>query len=194
MPASPGSWLAGWPVNSYVTAAEFQKGWGCFYDYTVTTTDASLAITVPTWGASLRFEYQARGDTAATAVSLWLRLNGDTGATYDRQTLQSESATTTSARTDADTKLFLPAIAGSTSAAGASGSGEFFIPNYRGTTFWKTVAALGMSKADTSGATSFYGIYNAGAWRNTAAVTTVTILPATGNLVTGSRVRGYVTG
>jgi hypothetical protein len=147
---------------------------------------ASITLSVPA-GASLgvlRVAWTARSDTASAATYMCLRLNGDSGNNY---TFQLNQANANAASTGGNSNglvgvIEIGTMAGATATAGYLGSGEFTIPNASGGTY-KT--AEGFSNSANSSTNGYSGTYG-GLWQNTAAVTSITLLPLAGSLVAGS--------
>ena len=73
-------------------------------------------------------------------------------------------------------------MAAATATAGYLGSGEFTIPNASGSTYKVATGHSTSANANNNGYSGTYG----GLWQNTAAVTSVTLLPLAGQLVAGS--------
>lgn len=154
---------------------------------TLGSTTASITIAVPTASlfSALRGEWGARGDAAASAISVGVRFNGDTGSNYLWQQNQTNNAASTAANSGGLASLIqVGAAPAATATASFFGAGSFTVPNPGGALF---KVATGMSQALTSTSNSFTGTYG-GQWDSTAAITSVTLLPAAGggNLVTGS--------
>jgi hypothetical protein len=134
----------------------------------------------------LRLVVQARGDTAATNVGLLLRFNGDTGANYDRQFFQASGSSSASSESIAGTSIEIAAGLLPANTAPASSFGQVIvdIAYYAGANH-KTVTVQGATKVNTTTG-NFVNSYTAGWWRSTAAITSVTLLTASGNLVAGT--------
>lgn len=183
-----GTWLAGWASNDLVSPTEFAHGIGCFYDHTTATTDASVSVTLPTWGTDIWFTFNLASNTGSD--SLTLQVNSDTGANYYEQTFYAAGSTTTETDTTGSTSLIPCALP---SAANYSVSGDILIRNFRNTTFYKHVIFSSFSEtAATSGARTRR--LDGGSWHNTAALTAVLFKPLSGSFAAGSRIRGYVSG
>lgn len=133
----------------------------------------------------LNLVVQARGDQAATATSLLLQFNGDTGNNYDYQYLAGQAAALAAAESFAATSIFLGQVAGGTAGAGISGGADILIHNYSGSTLNKTLSCLCSTKKSTAGAgmlTWFIG----GFWRSSAAITSIKLYPGSDNFVAGT--------
>lgn len=135
---------------------------------------------------------RGRGTTAATTVSVAIRLNSDSGANYDRQRVSGANATASASSTVAATDLFalttsLPAASATADVAGAI---DVTIFDYRGTTFQKAAKAVNNVKFGTTTADLSTSVIS-GYWRSTAAVTRVDVILSAGNFVSGSVVSLY---
>jgi hypothetical protein len=132
----------------------------------------------------------ARGDTAAADVAVQLRFNNDSGANYDKQQLSAAGAVASGSETFGATSVEIGRVPAASATANKAGQVEFTLPNYAATTFQKSFNSV---SADTTGqsASTIASIVNACLWRNTAAVTRITILPGAGNWIAGSRLTIY---
>lgn len=152
---------------------------------------SSIDITsIPQTFAGLRLFLDARGDAAATAVSLSLRLNNDSGTNYDWQLTAGVAAAASAQEAVAATSIFSGDVAAATAPAGVSGGCYIDIPNYAGATFNKRVLILSGNKTGIASG-NFNARFVAGFWRNTAAITRLTVTPGSGNFAAGSRVVLY---
>jgi hypothetical protein len=137
---------------------------------------------------SLVVDFVARGTAAAASVELQGVVNGDaTAANYRRKHHYASSSAHDVSVGDDQSLGFLP---GSTQAAGYFGAGRIVIPNYRSTTHhkvlqsdWSTVT----SGVSWNGKTSLM-------WESTAALTSLTLKPASGNFLAGTTVCVYGVG
>jgi hypothetical protein len=139
---------------------------------------ASITFTVPAGYTNLRVILTGRGTDAAAQQKVYLRFNADSGANYDWDNLYGYS---TSAASDAavygDTKIPLGNLICAGDTVNYAGSFTISIPNYLGTTFYKTVSSL-----STSRVSSLAIIQNTGAiWKNTAPITSLTLSWSAGN-------------
>lgn len=128
----------------------------------------------------------ARGDAAATGVAVGLRFNGDTGTNYDSQRHYATATTVGNDEFLAQTSGNLIGVPASTAPASTFGPATIIIPAY---------AVAGLRRAalyanQYKGANSSGNMPSGGGavfWRNTAAITQVTLIPASGNFVQDSR-------
>jgi hypothetical protein len=139
--------------------------------------------------------------TGASAKSaendLWLvRVNGDSGAHYDYQSVQGSGTTASASNHDAGTAWYSTTTydaPGASATAGTAGFLDVEIPAYAGTTFQKT-GSWSSGYNDAATATADAGI-NAAVicWRSTAAITSVTVAFGSGsNLVAGTTALLYL--
>jgi hypothetical protein len=130
-----------------------------------------------------------RGNYAGVQVSANITFNSDGGANYDYREITSVAAASTVATVEANgaTKIFSGYMTGANATASMPGVLEIDIPYYKQTTWHKEVIIKSGSKADNSTPTTSMTIrFIIGYWRNTSAITTVTITPGSGSWVTGS--------
>lgn len=160
-------------------------------DTTLSGSAATITFSsIPQIYKHLRIVVQARGDAAAAFVDCNIQFNGDTGANYDTEVLSGVNVTAAAANANG-------AVAGNTfsfpgttvTRANLAGVGIIEIPNYAGTTFEKQVIASG-GQADSTPANM--GFFNRlSSWRNTAAISSITLKTSSGNFVAGTRATLY---
>lgn len=133
----------------------------------------------------LRLVIQARSDTAATNDQTLLQFNGDTGANYAYLELEwNNTGLITNVLSDPSTFIEISEISGATATASHASPVVVDIPNYAGTTFFKNAMSKTMNFG--TGAAAFSVWDNNGVWRNTAAITSLTLDLAFGSFITGS--------
>lgn len=117
--------------------------------------------------------------------NLFIQFNGSaTGFTW-RQ-LQGTGATVASYN-GATNQYAIPDMPNSTDTASTFGSAELMIPNYSGSA---NKAYSGNGVTESNAATAYQELV-AGLWSNTAAITSFTVLPTSGNLATNSSMSLY---
>ena len=122
----------------------------------------------------------ARGTTAATFIEFGIRLNGDTGNNYSRTVLYGDgSATSIRGTNQPFFYAFYPIAASQTS--NVFSAGVMHVLNYTSGSVNKT-----MISRDGVASSSSITIASVGLWRNSAAVTSLSITPFSGNIATGS--------
>lgn len=154
------------------------------------TTGTKTFSAIPGTYRSLRLEWVGRSSQAATSTNITVQFNGDTASNYDSQ-LKAASATTLSA---SESLGATSALVGSLSAASATanyaGSGRLFINEYAGTTFFKSGQSQYSYQTGTASGNLTNRAYVIG-WRSTSAITSMTVALASGNYVSGTKLRLY---
>jgi hypothetical protein len=162
----------------------------------ITETVVSVAAASVTFSSiaatyrDLRLVVRGRGSKSADWIELRIRLNGDTGLNYDSNWTINNASAFFDGDSLAQDQMFIGQLPGATAVANVAGCMEVMLPDYRGTTFHKTMHGMGAHKRQNSTGNQFN--YNlSGVWRSTAAITSVTVLPDTGNFVVGTVVSLY---
>jgi hypothetical protein len=188
-----GSWVAGWPVDSWVEASEFKKGVGCVFDSTLAAPAANFDCDdiLSTYG-TLRILFQGASSQAAASVSLNLYINGDTNANYFVQDSYASAATTTSAESLGTIGGLCGYVPGST-ATPPNSAVEIVIPNYAGTVFTKAWTSTYMLGVNNTSGTLRVG-RTGGYWASSIAISRGQLFPSAGNFIVGSRMSVYVMG
>jgi len=149
----------------------------------------------------LAIRYIARCDAAAVNVRLQLQFNGDGGANYHGSTVDRNLNSAVvppggpgpvgwnSVQQNHNINSIPVGEVPGTGATQAytAGAGVIEIPGYTNTTFSKIVTSKGTCELDLTLDNQLFDVLGAGHWNNTAAVTSITLQPATGNFVAGSR-------
>jgi hypothetical protein len=119
-------------------------------------------------------------------VETRLRFNSDTGSNYTTRRLYGSGS---SVARDTSSTTYLPFLLGNATSftANTFGNGAITIPNYRGSTA-KSVSADTVS--ENNGTESYQNI-TAGLWNSTAAITSILILPPSGNLLANTTASLY---
>lgn len=191
-----GTWVSGWATGDVVTAAEFKKGVGCVFDSTLALAAASIdtGAIIPSGYAHLEIWVYARDDTATNGINgLLVRFNNDSGANYDRQSLVGINATASASASVAQTSMNVGVCVGGGSGANLFGETAIKVAHYAGTANNKVCVVQAAAKSGTTTAELFTA-HVAGFWRSNAAITRVTVLPASGNFAAGTRMTVYVKG
>ena len=132
-----------------------------------------------------------RADKASASYDdLRMQVNADTGANYDSEGSEVNNTSHAGTPNLAANWWNIGWLPASTAPASTSGSAEIVIPNYRRTTFNKSMmhrCALKLSAA----ASGFFVRHGGGWWRNSAAIDTVKVFPLASNFVDGSVVTLY---
>jgi hypothetical protein len=120
-------------------------------------------------------KFAARGDAGAISRSVYLTFNGST-TSYSSRYLQGDGSAASSG-TGGSTNIYAGECTASTATASTFANQELYIPNYASSNY-KSVSVD--SVAETNATTQYMGL-QAGLWSNTAAITSLTLTPGTGN-------------
>lgn len=147
---------------------------------------ASISLaSIPATFRHLLILWQLRGDQASTQ-NLLMQFNGDSAANYDCEVLQAQAGAAAGIENlGGSSFLRVGRVPGTGAPSGACAGGQIWIQNYSGTTFNKNFTSnMNSRETAVSGGTFFEAA--GGQWRNSSAITSVTIFPSAGNLLTGS--------
>lgn len=134
---------------------------------------------------------QARTDNAAENDAILMRFNSDTGNNYDIQRLTGSSTTVSALATRATSSVLFNAE-GANSRANNFAATEVKLFGYSRTDSEKQVHTYTVHFGDASADTDLQVTIRSGRWRNTTAISSITLLPQTGtNLVSGCRFQLY---
>lgn len=139
---------------------------------------------------NLRIICIARGTSAVTSLAVYLFLNGDTAANYDRQIVSGSAATASAAENLGINNQGIFVCPGSTGGASLAAVADIVIPDYRGTTFYKLMMSTNFLRYGTASGNLTMRV-TAWAWRNASAVTSLTFQTASGNFDTGTKFMLY---
>lgn len=151
--------------------------------------DSLATVTVPSGGlSSITFagiptgykHLQIRGIARTTRASdqdaLIMQLNSDTGSNYSRHQLNGDGTSATADAGTSTTGMQINRFAASTATANTFGTMVSDVLDYTDTNKYTTVRTLGGYDNNGSGLITL----NSGSWRNTAAVTTITLTSLNG--------------
>lgn len=182
-----GAWVYG-PIGSTALV----------YRYTVSGSDkASIDTGVDTanagtndWtnGDVLEVFMQVRTDDAGAGANISVNLNNDSGSNYDVDQVQDTNGTVTGVAANVSAwSLFTHGSGGSANYASAH---RLIIPNFGGTTFFKTAVSHG-GVSDATGSNNFVQLKHFG-YRSTAAITRLKVAAGAGQkLKVGSQLLIY---
>lgn len=120
---------------------------------------------------------------ANNSANLWATVNGDGGTNYSTTLLGGYTSGAFSVRTSSTTKLFLGAYnTGIQSSSSYPAMATVNFMNYANTTTYKTVLARVGFMTSTASETDV----SVSLWRSTAAITSITVNPDSGNINTGA--------
>ena len=149
---------------------------------TGTSTSETLNVGTPSLPFTHRhlvFRWNAQSDNDNTTISLFLQLNGDTGANYNVQRIVGAGSSDTASRGTGATSFNHLCFPGDATSSSAFGGGELLIPDAFSTRTHKSMIATCAAVEDNLRLVT-------GRWANTDAITSVTVLPQLGNFVAGS--------
>ncbi len=150
-----------------------------------------LSVPAGTVHNYLMVKWRARSSAAVAAEQLFIQFNSDTGSNYNWQTNEANAANAVSGThsTALTTKIQIATITGASATSALwFASGSFDVGGTSDTTNYKTAQGSGTAFVTTTNA--YVGTYG-GQWNNAAAVTSIILFAATGNLVTGSMASMY---
>jgi hypothetical protein len=145
---------------------------------------------IPNTYRDLQVRVRGAGAAAASFVNVGVQFNGDAGANYDFQENVTNNTTPGGSANVAQTSVaigYLPAASG---VANLGGGAEATIFDYAGSTLFKDVLALKGVRLSGSASGYFAGMVW-GSWRNSNAITSVTVVLSSGAFAAGSTVSLY---
>lgn len=126
----------------------------------------------------------ARTNGAYVDTDLALTVNGDTTASYDDQYYSTTGAGGGGSAATGATSARAGLTAGANAVAGVFAETSIEIINYASTTFRKTWQVETFDHGNDAG--NGFKIIESGQWRNTAAITRLTLTPSSGSFVVGT--------
>lgn len=150
---------------------------------TLSSSAASVTFSsIPSTYTDLVVRISARRDTGSF-VSLFFRVNGSTGSNFSTTYLQGNGATAASLNATGVNRFNIyDVVPGTTETSNTFNSIEIYVPNY---TAIQNKPMSGFGVGETN-ATTAYILAQAGLRSVTDAITSIEILPAGGNFVSGS--------
>lgn len=145
---------------------------------------------IPSTFRHLLLVYTARSSAGSTpGVNLFLTMNNDTGANYDRCLQQLQQTTNGNNNGDAEANIRVGFVPWSGATAGYAGSGQVLFPNYKDTgNLFKTAVIQHGEVGNGTIGTTYVVSYGHGVWRNSAdAVSRLDLTLEAGNFAAGSR-------
>jgi hypothetical protein len=155
----------------------------------VTTPVASISFaSIPQSYSHLLIVLNCRLSDSLSAADLGLQINGDTAANYDTQYLQGHSGSAQAGTVATSTSYRCMYVAAASLAAAIASSGTIWLPDYTGTTFYKTMTAQESNIQTPGTVANYFDRLCAGLWRDTSAITQIDLIDtAGGNIAAGSR-------
>lgn len=147
----------------------------------LTGSQASVSFTsIPATYTDLVVKLSARCDAAI--VNIKITFNSDTATNYSQTYIYGDGSSAASGRSSSDTNINPFGLNASTYTSNTFSNAEIYVPSYL-VSQNKPVGFFGVTE---NNATSAYMMADAGLWRNTAAITSITIAPNANNFVSGS--------
>lgn len=144
---------------------------------------ASISINVPTYVNHIMGFFSGRQDSGSGGAYCKMQFNTDTGTHYDWQLVQGTVSTASSSNAGAAVAFMqFGVIPGSGDTTNYFGNANFTISNVQSAVFKPMRSSFG---GITSPSVGYAGEF-AGLWLSTAAITSVQVLPNSGNLGPGS--------
>lgn len=130
-----------------------------------------------------------RTNRAASADSVRMRFNGDSGNNYDWLGVDMTISGYAPTAVRANSSIPVCRCEAASASSQAFSPLRMFVPNYNSTSAYKyAMSDATFTRAAAGANTDLYLTYFGGCWRSTAAITSVTLFPYAGtNIVSGSR-------
>ena len=132
---------------------------------------------IPSTYQHLQVRYMPRISTSDTAENTWLRFNGDTGSNYTYHFLDGNGSAASSGAGTSQTRILAGRAAAANSGSNIFGANVLDVLDYADANKYKTARILGGIDRNGDGNIRL----DSGVWMNTAAITSLTIMPTTGN-------------
>jgi hypothetical protein len=126
-----------------------------------------------------------RTTESAAFSKIKVRLNNDSGASYDQLRYDLQAVSPSGGNDFAQTNADAAIIAGDTAPANAAGHSIITLPAYARAVFHKGLSAQDMNERAASSGNIDYWAFVA-KWASTVAITRVTLTPSTGNFKDGT--------
>ena len=153
----------------------------------LTAPAATMSLPITAGYNHLEAIYTVRKDTGGGGAFTWMQLNGDSAAHYQWVNQIGNNATGTSGAALV-TFWQMGLCAGLSDTANYFATGRFSIGNVSSPTVAKNFDSTSSLICNT---TTYYKASFGGVWNQTAALTSVTLLPDSGNFVAGSSLSIY---
>lgn len=138
---------------------------------------------IPNTYTDLIVKTSARWDNTGNPY-LFLRFNSDTATNYSYTVLYNSAGTVGSSRSSNQTRVVGGALTSSGATSNTFSNGEFYIPNYLAS-INKPISAFDVDE-NNNATTDIFQLASAGLWRNTSAITDISMFVSSGNFVSGS--------
>jgi hypothetical protein len=141
---------------------------------------ASIEFTsIPQTGTDLLVVLSSRSTAATVYSGEFMRFNSDSGSNYSHRNLWGSGSSATSQSSSTTSFFSQNTMPGASATANTFSNTEFYIPNYTSSVA-KSVSINGVGE---NNATQSAQAITAALWTGTAAITSVTILPSSGNTI-----------
>ena len=138
---------------------------------------------IPSTYTDLVLRLSTRTDLADTSVNIYTRFNGDTATNYSTTRVANYAGGVDSARSTSQVRFNqAPWSEGTNLTSNTFANSEMYIPSYTAS----QNKPLSVFDAVENNAASAYVIATASLWLNTAAITSIEMLPYSGTFVSGS--------
>jgi len=156
----------------------------------ITGTQATIQFdNIPGNYFGIAIRYIARCDAAVASSRLQLQFNNDGGLNYHGTLADRTGATWANVQTNHNIgSIPIGEIPGATATqTNTAGAGLIEIPGYASPTFTALVTSKGVVEVNNQADAQLFDVVGAGQWNTAAVVTSITLQPASGNFVAGSR-------
>jgi len=157
---------------------------------TVTVGTATSTITfssIPATYTHLQIRGMLNGTAAGTYNNVRMGFNGDSAANYASHTLYGDGTSAAATSEASGSRMYGQIFVSQASTASYVGVGVIDILDYANTNKYKTTRSINGIEMNGSGVIEF----GSGHWRNTAAITSIEFVTASGNFNVGSTLALY---
>ena len=126
---------------------------------------------IPQTYTHLQIRGISRNNRASQLDGVYFRANSDTGTNYSFHSILGSGATATVDSATSSTFFQLGIVAASNATASVFGGFVADVLDYTNTNKYKTVRSIGGYDSNGNG----YAVFDSGSWRNTAAITSITL-------------------
>lgn len=134
--------------------------------------------TIPSTYTDLVIKLSARYDQSSDNAA-YIRFNSDSGSNYSYRYIFGSGSTASSAAASSQIFSNMGISVASSYTASTFSNSEIYIPNYAGS----TQKSMSGDNVQENNATTAFSTLTAGLWTGTAAITSIRLLPASGNFV-----------
>ena len=134
---------------------------------------------IPQTFTDLKLVISSRSNLSALYDFMYIRFSGDTASNYSNTRIQGDGAASSSANQSSITASYFAMSAAATATSNTFSNLEMYLPNYTGANYKQIVT----DSVTENNATNAYETMWAGLWRNTSAVSSMSIVCNTGSFV-----------